>query len=117
MNMDLLVNLSYVAAAVLFIFGLKMLGSPATARKGNLVSAIGMLIAVVITLLHHSIIDYKWIAVGFILGGIVGAVVARSVAMTSMPEMVALLTALVVSPVCWWAGRRCTAPASAPSRW
>lgn len=105
MNMDLLVNLSYVAAAVLFIFGLKMLGSPATARKGNLVSAIGMLIAVVITLLHHSIIDYKWIAVGFILGGIVGAVVARSVAMTSMPEMVALFNGFggIASLLVGWA--------------
>ncbi|MBU72291.1 NAD(P)(+) transhydrogenase (Re/Si-specific) subunit beta [Spongiibacter sp.] len=90
MGIELLVNLSYVAAAVLFIFGLKMLGSPATARKGNLVSAVGMFIAVVITLLDQSIIDYKWIAVGIVAGGVVGAIVARSVAMTSMPEMVAL---------------------------
>ncbi|MGB1908049.1 MAG: NAD(P)(+) transhydrogenase (Re/Si-specific) subunit beta, partial [Spongiibacter sp.] len=56
MGIELLVNLTYVAAAVLFIFGLKMLGSPATARKGNLVSAIGMFLAVVVTLLDQSII-------------------------------------------------------------
>ena len=54
MGIELLVNLAYVVAAVLFIFGLKMLGSPATARKGNLVSALGMFIAVVITLLDQS---------------------------------------------------------------
>ncbi|MBW2942217.1 NAD(P)(+) transhydrogenase (Re/Si-specific) subunit beta [Zhongshania aquimaris] len=90
MGIELLVNLSYVAAAVLFIFGLKMLGSPATARKGNLVSALGMFIAVVITLLDQSIIDYKWIIAGVVVGGLIGALVARRVEMTGMPEMVAL---------------------------
>ncbi len=90
MGIELLVNLSYVAAAVLFIFGLKMLGSPATARKGNLVSAVGMFIAVVVTLLDQSIIDYKWILAGVVVGGAIGALVARSVEMTGMPEMVAL---------------------------
>ncbi len=105
MGIELLVNLSYVAAAVLFIFGLKMLGSPATARKGNLVSAVGMFIAVVITLLDQSIIDYKWIAVGIVAGGLVGAVVARSVAMTSMPEMVALFNGFggIASLLVGWA--------------
>lgn len=90
MGIELLVNLSYVAAAVLFIFGLKMLGSPATARKGNLVSAVGMFIAVVVTLLDQSIIDYKWIIAGIIVGGLIGAMIARRVEMTGMPEMVAL---------------------------
>ncbi len=105
MGTELLVNLSYVAAAVLFIFGLKMLGSPATARKGNLVSAVGMFIAVVVTLLDQSIIDYKWIAAGIAVGGIIGAVVARSVAMTSMPEMVALFNGFggIASLLVGWA--------------
>ena len=105
MGTELLVNLSYVAAAVLFIFGLKMLGSPATARKGNFVSAAGMFIAVVVTLLDQSIIDYKWIAVGIVAGGIIGAVVARSVAMTSMPEMVALFNGFggIASLLVGWA--------------
>ena len=49
MGIELLVNMAYVVAAVLFIFGLKMRGSPATARKGNLVSALGMFIAVIVT--------------------------------------------------------------------
>jgi H+-translocating NAD(P) transhydrogenase subunit beta len=105
MGIELLVNLSYVAAAVLFIFGLKMLGSPATARKGNLVSAVGMFIAVIITLLDQSIIDYKWIVVGIVAGGLIGAVVARSVAMTSMPEMVALFNGFggIASLLVGWA--------------
>ncbi len=63
-----LVNVIYILASVLFISGLKMLGSAETARKGNLISALGMLIAVVVTLLDQSIVDYKWIFVGLVLG-------------------------------------------------
>ena len=85
-----LVNVVYILASVLFIFGLKMLGSPETARKGNLVSALGMLIAVVVTLLDQSIIDYKWIVVGLVLGSLVGVIAAMKVKMTAMPEMVAI---------------------------
>ena len=62
-----LVNEVYILASVLFISGLKMLGSAETARKGNLISALGMLIAVVVTLLDQSIVDYKWIFVGLSL--------------------------------------------------
>ena len=80
----------YILAAILFVFGLKLLGSPATAVRGNLLSSIGMLIAVVITLLSKEIIDYRYIAASAILGGVVGAIAARRVAMTGMPEMVAL---------------------------
>ena len=85
-----LVKVVYILAAVLFIFGLKMLGSPETAKKGNLTSALGMLIAVVVTLLDQSIVDYKWIFVGLVLGSLVGAVAAMKVKMTAMPEMVAI---------------------------
>jgi NAD(P) transhydrogenase subunit beta len=86
----MLINLSYIVAAVLFILGLKLLGSPATARRGNMLSALGMLLAVVVTLLDHAIIDYRWILLGMVIGGVVGALAARLVAMTAMPEMVAL---------------------------
>ncbi len=85
-----LVNVIYILAAVLFISGLKMLGSAETARKGNLISALGMLIAVVVTLLDQSIVDYKWIFVGLVLGSLVGVIVATKVKMTAMPEMVAI---------------------------
>ncbi len=92
MDIVLLINLAYVAAAVLFIYGLKNLGSPATARRGNLLSSIGMLIAVIVTLLDRQILDFKWILLGIVIGSIIGAIAARTVAMTAMPEMVALLT-------------------------
>ena len=85
-----MVNLVYILASVLFIFGLKMLGSAETAKKGNLVSAIGMLIAVVVTLLDQNIVDYTWILIGITLGTVIGATAALRVKMTAMPEMVAI---------------------------
>ena len=84
------INLAYIAAAVLFVLGLKMLGSPATARRGNLVSSTGMFIAVVVTLMSEQILSYEWIAVGIAIGALIGAMASRLVKMTSMPEMVAL---------------------------
>ena len=68
---DTLINLVYVIAAVLFIVGLKFLGSPATARKGNLISAIGMLTAVVVTLGNQQILSFELIAVGVAVGTMV----------------------------------------------
>ena len=82
-------DLAYVVAAVLFILGLKLLGRADTARRGNLLSALGMLVAVVATLLAGGI-SPLWVAVGLAVGGVVGAVAARLVKMTAMPEMVAL---------------------------
>ena len=90
MGLELIIQLGYVVAAGLFIFGLKMLGSPDTARKGNGTSAIGMLVAIVAALLDQGIVQYEYILGGMVVGGAVGAVAARTVAMTSMPEMVAL---------------------------
>ena len=87
--MSALVQLAYVASAVLFILGLKMLGRADTARRGNLVSAGGMLVAVVATLLAGGI-SPLWIAVGLGIGSVVGVAAARLVKMTAMPEMVAL---------------------------
>ena len=90
MNIHLIANYSYIVAAILFVLGLKMLGSPATARRGNLLSSVGMLIAVVAGLTAQGIVTYQWIVIGVVIGTIVGALSARLVAMTSMPEMVAL---------------------------
>ncbi|MBM9614059.1 NAD(P)(+) transhydrogenase (Re/Si-specific) subunit beta [Desulfobulbus rhabdoformis] len=83
------INFVYVVSAALFIFGLKMLSSPATARRGNMISALGMLIAVVVTLLSQGM-DYRWILIGVLIGSAIGATGASMVKMTSMPEMVAL---------------------------
>jgi NAD(P) transhydrogenase subunit beta len=90
MQTAMLINLSYTMAAVLFILGLKLLGNPATARRGNAVSSLGMLLAVVVTLMDQAIIDYRWILLGMVIGAVVGTFAARLVAMTAMPEMVAL---------------------------
>ena len=82
-------NLIYAIASVLFIYGLKGMGHPRTAVKGNLTSALGMLIAVVITLLASGL-EYHYIIIGFVIGALIGYVAAVRVAMTSMPEMVAI---------------------------
>ena len=84
-----IIDLVYIVAAILFMIGLKFLGSPATARKGNVISSIGMAIAVIATLFSKGL-NFELIIVGFVIGGLIGAVVARKVEMTSMPEMVAL---------------------------
>ena len=89
-NSEIVVNLIYILAAMLFIFGLKMLGSPETARRGNLVSASGMFLAVVVTLLDQSIIDFSFILIGVCIGALIGFFAATRVKMTAMPEMVAL---------------------------
>jgi len=81
---------AYIAASILFITGLKMLGRADTAKRGNRVSAVGMLVAVVATLVAGGL-DYTWILVGLVVGTAIGAVAARRVQMTGMPEMVALL--------------------------
>jgi NAD(P) transhydrogenase subunit beta len=80
-----------LVASVLFILGIKGLTHPRTAVRGNLTGALGMLIAVVATLVHQSILGYQWIVVGLIVGAVIGAVLALKVKMTAMPQMVALL--------------------------
>jgi NAD(P) transhydrogenase subunit beta len=85
------VNLFYLVSAVLFIIGIKGLTRPRTAVRGNLLAAVGMLVAVVVTLLDQSILSYGWILAGVILGGAVGVLLATRIQMTAMPQMVALL--------------------------
>ncbi len=89
MNVEL-INLWYIVAAALFIYGLKGLGSPASAVRGNLLSAIGMFIAVVATLFSRGILEFQWIAAAAAVGAIIGVLAAQKVTMTGMPEMVAL---------------------------
>lgn len=94
MNTTLFIGICYVISAGLFIFGLKLLGSAATARKGNIISAAAMLIAVLATLLDQHIIDYRYIVLSMTTGAVIGIIIARRVAMTAMPEMVALFNGL-----------------------
>lgn len=79
----------YLVAASLFIVGLKQLGSPRSARRGNQIAALGMLIAVVVTLLDRQIVSYGVILAGLVAGGAIGGVLAKRVEMTSMPQLVA----------------------------
>mgnify|MGYP000061521150 CR=1 FL=1 len=90
MGIEIYTNLAYIVAAALFIFGLKMLGSPATARRGNAFSSMAMLIAVVAGLIGSQAVSYEVIIVGMLIGALIGTLSARLVAMTSMPELVAL---------------------------
>lgn len=89
MDPVVLVNLFYIVAAILFVFGIKMLGKANTAKRGNMLSAVGMLLAIVVTLLSKGL-DYKLVLGGLALGGAIGAVAAKRVQMTGMPELVAL---------------------------
>ncbi|MEO2186509.1 MAG: NAD(P)(+) transhydrogenase (Re/Si-specific) subunit beta, partial [bacterium] len=83
-------NLSYVLAAILFILGIKKLSSPKTARNGNAIASVGMLIAIVATLVSDRNMDYQTIAIGMIIGAVIGAFFAIKVEMTQMPQMVAI---------------------------
>jgi NAD(P) transhydrogenase subunit beta len=84
------INMAYVVSAVLFIVGLKRLGSPATARQGNMMSSIAMLVAIVAALVDNAIMSYQMIGIGIIIGALIGAFAAKRVEMTGMPELVAL---------------------------
>jgi NAD(P) transhydrogenase subunit beta len=83
-------SVAYLVAAILFIFGLKGLGRPRTAPRGNLLGASGMLIAILATLLDRSIVDFRVLLAGLVVGSVIGAVLAVRVQMTDMPELVAL---------------------------
>lgn len=83
------IDIAYIVASVIFIFGIKMLGKVHTARNGNLISSLGMFIAIVATALYSGL-DYTWIIAGIILGSLIGVIAAKVVKMTAMPEMVAL---------------------------
>jgi NAD(P) transhydrogenase subunit beta len=85
-----LTNLLYLITIVTFVLALRFLSNPATARRGNQIGAIGMLIAIVVTFAQNEIVSYWEIAVGMAIGGAFGLVAARKVRMTAMPQMVAL---------------------------
>jgi NAD(P) transhydrogenase subunit beta len=89
-DITIFINIIYVISAALFIYGLKLLGHPSTARKGNRLSAIAMLIAMIVTLLDQHILSYSWIIISVLAGSAVGVYVSKKVEMTEMPELVSL---------------------------
>ncbi|MBW7995168.1 MAG: NAD(P)(+) transhydrogenase (Re/Si-specific) subunit beta [Candidatus Glassbacteria bacterium] len=84
------INIAYLVASILFILGLKGLAHPRTAVRGNLTGAVGMLIAILVTLIDQNIISYEMIIAGVVVGSAIGAVMAVKVPMTGMPQMVAI---------------------------
>lgn len=89
--MNVVIDISYLISSIFFILGIKELSSPKTARRGNLYAAIGMLIAIVVTLLDKHVLTYEWIIIGIIIGSGIGAIMALKVKMTGMPQMVGML--------------------------
>ena len=87
---DLVIPIIYLFSAVFFILGLRQLSHPRTALKGNRTASIGMLLAIVATLLNNQILDFQSIFIAILIGSAIGAIVAKQVEMTSMPQLVAL---------------------------
>jgi NAD(P) transhydrogenase subunit beta len=83
-------NLVYLVTIVAFILALRYLSNPATARRGNQIGAVGMVVAIAVTFAHKGMTDYWAIVLAMVIGGGFGAVAARRVKMTAMPQMVAL---------------------------
>jgi NAD(P) transhydrogenase subunit beta len=90
MNRTYIIELTYLAASILFILGLKGLTHPESAKRGMHLAEFGMLLAIIGTLLHKDIISYEWIIAGLVLGGGIGAAMAYWVPMTAMPQRTAL---------------------------
>ncbi|MDA1096329.1 MAG: NAD(P)(+) transhydrogenase (Re/Si-specific) subunit beta [Chloroflexi bacterium] len=90
LDLPLVIGSTYLVAATLLIVGLKLMNSPATARRGNLLASLGMLLAIGVTLLDRQIVSFAAIGAGVLVGTIIGAVFARTIKMTAMPQMVAL---------------------------
>src|SRR5215210_2004562 len=93
-NRVVLINVAYLIAAVCFIIGLKLLSSPASARRGNQIAALGMAVAVVATLFMPGLQNVWLILVGLAIGAVLAVFAARSVKMTAMPQMVAIFNGM-----------------------
>jgi NAD(P) transhydrogenase subunit beta len=87
---DNIVGLAYIVAAGLFVLALKWMSAPATARRGVWAGEVGMLLAIVGTLLRHEVIDYQWILVAFFIGSAVGVPLAYLMPMTAVPQRTAI---------------------------
>ena len=89
-----IVNLGYVIAAIFFIIGLKRLSSPGTAKNGNRLASVGMLIAVLATVLGNNILGWEWIISSILIASVIGVFSARKIQMTAMPQLVAIFNGL-----------------------
>ncbi|MFZ2322673.1 MAG: NAD(P)(+) transhydrogenase (Re/Si-specific) subunit beta [Ignavibacteriaceae bacterium] len=89
--MKIAIEITYLISSILFIFGIKYLGSPKTARRGNFYAALGMFLAIVATLVDQEVLTYEWIIVGAFIGSLAGVIMALKTPMTGMPQMVGML--------------------------
>ncbi len=97
MILEFIINLGYLIGAITFVWGLKLLGSPDTARRGNILASVGMILAIIITLIRPvgtGSGNYLWIIIGMIVGGLIGFLAAKRVKMTAMPQMVSIFNGL-----------------------
>ena len=85
------VGFAYLVASVLFILSLKGLSHPETARRGNVFGIVGMIIAVVTTLLQSGVVNYTMIFAAVLVGGAIGTIIALRIHMTAMPELIAAM--------------------------
>ncbi len=90
MSLEVIVDVAYLIAAILFIAGLKGLGHPRSAVRGNFLGALGMLIAIVVTLVQAQVLNWVWIIAGIAAGSVVGTILALTIKMTAMPQLVGL---------------------------
>src|SRR6201984_2248253 len=96
-GLETIIEITYLVATALFILALKWLSSPTTARRGVFAGEIGMLLAIAGTLLHHGIVEYKWILIALVLGAIIGVPLGE-VSMTAVPQRRAL--SHPIGPLC-----------------
>jgi len=89
--MRIVIEITYLVSSIFFILGIKKLGSPKTARTGNLYAAIGMFMAIVATLIDQQVLTYEWIIIGAVVGSGIGLLLAFKTPMTGMPQMVGVL--------------------------
>ena len=87
---ELFIDIAYLVSAVSFIYGLKMLSHPKTARNGNIIASVGMLIAIITTVYLGTNLDFSKIIIAMVLGSIIGSFFAIRVEMTQMPQLVAI---------------------------
>ena len=95
MNQNDIQNLLYLVSAIVFIVGIKRLSHPRTARSGNFLASLGMLVAIIATLTSGANFDWQMIALGVGIGSILGIIFAVRVEMTQMPQMVAIFLSLI----------------------
>jgi NAD(P) transhydrogenase subunit beta len=105
-------SFAYLVAAVLFIMALRGLSSPESSRKGNLFGMLGMLIAVLTTVLSPAVTSYAWILSALAIGAVIGIFIARNIAMTAMPQLVAAFHSLVGMAAVLVAGAAFSNPAA-----